>query len=255
MKHLKFLVCGKAGVGKSSLINSLAGYEVCRVNDPGLTDGHLSAGTKLNKVTITIDNSKIDIYESPGLQDGTASESVGYLNDMYQQCKDVDLFLYCVDMTSARFGTDDIEALGLITKTFGENIWSRCLLVMTKANMVSLPASVKRKGEERDYHRRLYNNLLNTFRRHLTALGVPNSDYTPACAAGLCNKEYRYIWYVSDKEKKSERPMDFLDPLWDMCRDTIENRHKYTTVRGLLVPAIVLFGIMALLYLWSTRQS
>ena len=260
MQHLKFLVCGKAGVGKSSLINSLAGYEVCQVNDPGLTGGTLGAGTKLNKVTVTIDNKKIDIYESPGLQDGTASESAGYLSDMYQKCKDVDLFLYCVDMTSARFGTDDIEAIGLITKTFGVSIWSRCLLVMTKANTVALPASVKRKGEERDYHRRLYDNLLSTFRQRLTTLGVPNSNYIPACAAGLCNKamdEYRYtcIWYVSDKEKRSERPVDFLDPMWDMCRDVIENRkYKYSTVRSLLIPAIFLFGIMALLYL-STRQS
>ena len=276
----QFLVCGKAGVGKSSLINSLVGYEVCQVNDPGLTGGTLGAGTKLNKVTVTIDNKKIDIYESPGLQDGTASDSEGYVSDMQQKCKDVDLFLYCVDMTSARFGTDDIEALGLITKTFGVSIWSRCLLVMTKANMVSLPASVKRKGEERDYHRRLYNNLLNTFCRHLATLGVPNTSYIPACAAGLCYTkggvydeamdEYRYIWYVSDKANPSDRPpVDFKPVLWVMCVNRISESGKIHLTdaarvvfsflntgryRVILLASLIAILLIVILFIWNSQQ-
>ena len=275
-RRRQFLVCGKAGVGKSSLINSLAGREVCQVNDPGLTDGHLSAGTNLNKVTIAIDNNKIDIYESPGLQDGTTSESV---NDMYHKCKDVDLFLYCVDMTSARFGTDDIEALGLITKTFGVSIWSRCLLVMTKANMVSLPASVKRKGEEGDYHRRLYNNLLNTFRRHLTTRGVPNTNSIPACAAGLfytkegvydeAMDEYRYIWYVSNKANPSDRPVDFKSVLWVMCLDRISESGRINFIdaarvafsflttgryRIILLAVLIAILLIIILFIWNSQQ-
>ena len=274
-RRRQFLVCGKAGVGKSSLINSLAGREVCQVNDPGLTGGTLGAETKLNKVTVTIDNKKIDIYESPGLQDGTASESAGYLSDMYQKCKDVDLFLYCVDMTSARFGTDDIEALGLITKTFGVSIWSRCLLVMTKANTVALPASVKRKGEERDYHRRLYDNLLNTFRRHLATVGVPNTNAISACAAGLyytregvCDEgmnEYRYIWFVSDTAKPSERPVDFLPELRMMCQEesgrksldllTAVTKFLVTNNIGRLISVSALLGTAWLLLRWYFDQD
>ena len=267
-RRRQFLVCGKAGVGKSSLINSLAGREVCQVNDPGLTGGTLGAGTKLNKVTVTIDNKKIDIYESPGLQDGTTSESAGYLSDMYQKCKDVDLFLYCVDMTSARFGTDDIEALRLITKTFGANFWSRCSLVMTKANMVSLPASVKRKGEERDYHRRLYNNLLSTFRRHLTALGVPNTNGIPACAAGLyytkegvCDEgmnEYRYIWYVSDTTMQSLRPVDFLPELQKMCLSKSGSSSltaAIKTCRFIFVSAILGTAVLVINYLVTNKTG
>ena len=96
-------MCGKTGVGKSALINSVVGSEVCKENDPGCEGGHLGAGTlKVSETKINIDNVFVSICDSPGLQDGTKHED-DYLQDMYDKCKDANLILYCMEMTTSRF--------------------------------------------------------------------------------------------------------------------------------------------------------
>ena len=37
-KYVKLLVCGKSGIGKSSLINSIVGKQVANVKDSGLEE-------------------------------------------------------------------------------------------------------------------------------------------------------------------------------------------------------------------------
>ena len=59
---LNILVCGKTGVGKSSLINNLVGSEVCKINDPGLEGGNLDRGTTdVSEIKANIDN----VFVSP----------------------------------------------------------------------------------------------------------------------------------------------------------------------------------------------
>lgn len=155
-KPLQILVCGKAGVGKSTLINSFFGCTAVEVNDPGLEGGHMSSGTtKVESHRLQLGKIPVDLFDSPGME---CSEDPNvmkeYLQDIYENCKDVDLFLYCFDMTSDRFTTADTKTLEKFNKHFGENFWKRCVLVLTKANLVRIPR--KEKGKEREYHQRRY---------------------------------------------------------------------------------------------------
>lgn len=234
---LQFLVCGRTGVGKSSLINSLLGRQVCNVNDPGMNlenaTAAFSAGTtKVNKTVFKVDEMLVSVWDSPGLQDGTEHED-SYLQSMYDNCKDVDLVLYCMEMTTVRWTPNEKRALELLTRKFGPEFWKKTVLVLTKANMVSVPP--KEKGKERDYHQRLYCNFTKIFHDQLAAQGVPESiaKKVPCVAAGLCDpeddsEEGRFVWYVSGKSKScgDRVQVDFLYELWVTCFETISRRNR-----------------------------
>ena len=235
---IRVLVCGKTGLGKSSLVNSLVGFKVCKVGHPAY---NLSGVTKeVNSAEANADGVIVTIYDSPGLQDGTADEEA-YLEDMYKKCKDVDLVIYCVDMTIARYSVAEIRATELLTKKFGEEFWNHCVLVMTKANLVSVPR--EERGDKRGYHQRLYRNLLQTFRRQLISQGIrtATANAIPAVAAGLYDPEVknddpdneRYVWYVSDKSvgKDEDRPVDFLAELWVTCFEVIRGSAQTNFLR------------------------
>jgi GTP1/Obg family GTP-binding protein len=232
---LNILVCGKTGVGKSSLINNLVGSEVCKVNDPGLEGGNLERATvHVSEIKANIGNVFVTIYDSPGLQDGTADEE-RYLQDMYDKCKDVNLVLYCMEMTTSRYTAAEMRATELITNKFGPEFWNRCVLVMTKANMVRIPPS--QKGKEREYHERLYNNIKKRFHDQLVEQGVSTVivNQLPGVAAGIIqpeDDEERYIWYPSNRAKPSERPVDFLSELWLTCFDRTANESQAKFLRA-----------------------
>ena len=79
---------------------------------------------------------EVKVWDSPGLQDGTENEEK-YLRDIKRNCKgEVDLFLYCIDMSSTRFVKDnkDVQAMKKLTETLGVDIWKNTLIVLTWAN-------------------------------------------------------------------------------------------------------------------------
>ena len=64
---------------------------------------------ELLKLSCANFNWPVDIFDSPGLECDADGPDVieEYLQEIYEKCKGVDLFLYCLDMTSARFTRDD----------------------------------------------------------------------------------------------------------------------------------------------------
>lgn len=225
-QELEFLLCGRTGVGKSSLINSLIGSKVCEVGDPTGKTGFNKCTPAVSKTIVHISGVIVSIFDSPGLQDGTNSDEE-YLEDMYSKCKDVDLVIYCIDMTVPRYTEDEIRATQLMTNKFGTDFWNRCVLVLTKANNVRVPP--REKKSKREYHIRLYNSHKTQFSEQLIDQGVPKdvAKGIPAVAAGCFDPEIpdddpdneRFIWYVSDKAKlkSSDERMDFLKELWLTC--------------------------------------
>ena len=253
---IKFLVCGPACTGRSALINSLVGREVCRVYSLE-SDGPRPATTALTEVrsqlSILMNSALVDspgqqdglgegnasnlehlnstdliLIDSPGLMNGDGKDDQ-HLDAMYQKCKDADLFLYCVDMTMTRFGSDVFKSLELFTKKFGPDFWKCCVLVMTKANRVVIPSHMRTTNKEkREYHRKWYNKILKTFREELKKIGVSatTTDNIPACAAGSFfyiedGEDKRYIWYASNSAEPSYQPVYFLPELWKTCLERL----------------------------------
>ena len=229
-QEISFLLCGRTGVGKTSLISSLIGMEVY----PGTRSPDRPfqrSTTKVSKAVVNVGGVRVNIFESaPDLQDGTVDCDEEYLDDMYSKCKDVDIVIYCVDMTVPRYTHDEIRSTQLITNKFGVDFWNHCILVLTKANNVRVPS--KERKSKLNYHQCLYKNHLARFREQLVGQDVPRNiaDCIPAVAAGICapvgddeedngDDDERFIWYVSDKTEPpaAGTKMDFLKELWITC--------------------------------------
>ena len=241
---LSILVSGKTGIGKSALINSLAGAEVSKVKDAGDANCDLGRGTtELKEECVKLHGKVVSLWDSPGLQDETGADKK-YVDAMYEQCRDVDLILYCMDMTMTRWAVQEINATTIINEKFGCEFWGKTILVLTRANAVWL--SIANKEKAFIYHQNVFNNILKALKDQLIALNVPTAivENIPAVAVGYIELESgededfegRYIWYTSNKahgytaaqcsgnaapkESKKEKT-DFLPEFWVTCLERV----------------------------------
>ena len=159
-RAIKFLVTGKTGTGKSSLINGLAGKEVATVGD-GLDPETI----KVKGFPVDILDVKVMLYDSPGLQDGLENE-VEYLKDMEKTCKGVDLVLYTIKMIETRLDNSDRSAMHKLTCAFGAEFWDHAMFVLTFANLVEDPVVKYRNYSDR-HQEEFFEKKLNLWKKKL----------------------------------------------------------------------------------------
>ena len=152
---VNIFVTGKTGTGKSTLVNGVLGTVICK-------EGHTlkpeSTQVKSFHQPMIRSGIEVIVWDSPGLQDGTTEESK-YLNDIQRNCKgNIDLFLYCINMSETRFvsGNPDIKAMKRLTDTLGQDMWKNALIVLTFAN-----AYILQVEDEFDNPEDLRKNLLD----------------------------------------------------------------------------------------------
>lgn len=222
-KKLKMLVCGKTGIGKSTLLNTLIGKEVFVFGGPD--EGICDAVTReVTSTRIRVQNIYLELFDSPGLQDGTDNEEK-YLEEMYTKCKNVNLVLYCIDMTTTRWTDQEKKAIKLITEKFGLDFWKKSILVLTRANMV-----------KQELGKKIYTTFVERFQAELTKQSVPEDVATdvPAVAAG--SESERSLSYVSKRVSEScpqgQYYQDFLVELWLTCfeRMSSNSRHNFLKI-------------------------
>ena len=233
-----FLVCGKTGIGKSTLINILIAKKLCKVNDPGLPGGNFHPCTsEMNVVTKKLNGVVINVWDSPGLEDGVRKDN-DYLDKMETTCgkkmENIDVILYCTDMTVSRIPAEVI-AIKALTERFGDEFWQKSVFVMTKGNAVGCGTA---KGKSREYHKNVYYNLKRELCDKLIDLKVSKyiAESVPAVVAGYIDvhdeaedtdmeNESRYLLYVSDQIKETDPPKrhDFLPEMWVTCFHHIVN--------------------------------
>lgn len=241
--QLQILVCGQTGIGKSSLVNSILGRELCSVGDPGRgrVEGEEFAPetTHVTSVEGNLNGIIVTVWDSPGLQDRRDKDDV-YLQEMYEKCSNVDLVLYCMDMSNTRWSRSEDIALKLMSEKFSSHFWSKCLLVLTKANMIRVPASAR--SGIRGYHEHVFRTFSQTFKERLKencqSITQAIVDEIPIVAAGVvegdddeedeCTKNERCLHYISDTEEQAEFS-PFLPVLIKKCLGRLndEGRQKF----------------------------
>ena len=158
---LVLVIAGRAGVGKSTVLNNLLGLK-----------GENAAAAKSSARSVTKDvkcyeeekyGVPVRIIDTPGLEskDLTSEEEQEALSRMSDE--NPDLLLYCISLAE-RFQKDDDRIVEKLTKAFGSEIWSRTVLVLTFGD-------VKLEGSEEDKREVLENNT-EEFEKALKNAGV-----------------------------------------------------------------------------------
>ncbi|KAH8517084.1 hypothetical protein Peur_048311 [Populus x canadensis] len=127
---LTILVMGKGGVGKSSTVNSLFGERAVNVSS-FQSEGFRPVMVSRNRAGFTL-----NIIDTPGLVEG------GYVSyqalDMIKRFllnKTIHVLLYVDRLDAYRVDDLDKQIIGAISDSFGKEIWSKSLLVLTHAQL------------------------------------------------------------------------------------------------------------------------
>ena len=222
-EKMKILVFGITGVGKSTLLNTLLGQKVFEVGGPE-TKTLDAVTTAVTSVCMSIQGFNFEIFDSPGLQDGTDNDRK-YIDDMHKECKDVTMVFYCIDMTITNWDDRHSKTIELFTETFGLDMWEKTILVLTKANKLK-PTTVG--SDKKSLCKSKFETLEEKLKDKLTQLGAPEEVSTniPAVAAGSDNE--RYIPYVSKTitAESIQRRQNFLLELWVTCFERMSSNRR-----------------------------
>lgn len=138
-KSLSVLITGKTGAGKSTLTNALLGLNVNEDQRAAREGSSIKSRctTVLEKYKKDKDGINVAVWDTPGLQDGTEYQD-DYIQQMKQQCTEVELMMYCVKMSETRFvrGNEnpDVVAMKKLTVAFEPDFWQKAIIVLTYAN-------------------------------------------------------------------------------------------------------------------------
>ena len=136
-RPLVLVTAGKAGVGKSTLINNLLGLEGEKAAEakPGaeiVTKSIDYYEEVVHGITVRIiDTPSLEAVDLSCEQNQEAPETLSNLTD-----REVDLMLYCISLVGGRIPKGDQCIVEKLTNIFGAEIWGHTILVLTYGDVV-----------------------------------------------------------------------------------------------------------------------
>ena len=134
------VLAGKAGVGKSTLVNNFLGLKSKKSKRAKTAAGGKSGTTEVAEYEEKVKEITVKIIDTPGLgavdlKEAQVKSAIAMLN-AYTDDGKADLLLYCISMKGGRIDEGDVTIIRTLTKAFKDKIWERCVLVMTHADGV-----------------------------------------------------------------------------------------------------------------------
>ncbi len=182
-RSVSIFVTGKTGSGKSTLVNALLGQKLA---EEGTALDPMTSKVKCYKKTVNAIQMKV--WDSPGLQDGTGREAE-YIADMKAKCTDIDLCVFCFNVSTARFTRDseEVKALQKLTDALGRGLWDNAVIALTFANELEMRNDemrlAKRKNNKEELCKLFQDKIAewdNKIRATLTDMVKLNPDHANA---------------------------------------------------------------------------
>lgn len=131
-KPLVFLIVGRTGVGKSSIVNSLLGRSVAEVG------AYEPTTFEVKEYDYEEGGIKFKFVDTPGLCDDLKEKGndIRYINKMKTKVKEIHSIWFVSRLSDTRISSDEIRAIKVISEAFEdkEKVWERALIVFTFAN-------------------------------------------------------------------------------------------------------------------------
>ena len=167
-KELTVLVTGKAGDGKSTLVNALLGHDAC--DSASNLEPCMSIIGPLNKKGV-----EVRVYETQDPvndDDDDDDDDDGQKSLRFSSMKDkrVDLLVVCIAMVGRAQSREFKDIFANITKELDIDIWQRALVVLTQANeRVDQISQKQKRGQSPTPYDQVVEQFSSIFRGYITA--------------------------------------------------------------------------------------
>ena len=180
-RPLKFLVAGRGGVGKSSLINNLLELNRTEGAKEGLTGDATTQA--VGKYTGSKHGIEVIAYDTPGFQDLQLKDEDIIAELVDKTGSMVDVCLYCASLET-RICQEDKKICSLLTMAFNEKLWQTAIFVLTFANS-------RRVNVTRSDYEILVERYKSNLKDCLKSAGVPADKISNIsfCTAGYTDSQ------------------------------------------------------------------
>ena len=161
---------GKTRVGKSAIINAIAGEKTAREGQKTF-----DITREVGRYDFTIGEVNYVVWESPGLQDLTEDDSVVITNlksALQEECNHLDLVIYCTPMNRERFERSEVDAIRNLTEAFTSAFWGKAVFALTCANRVLAPHECETDEEAASWFQSRVREFHEVIKQALVKSGV-----------------------------------------------------------------------------------